>query len=204
MINQLNSVPTISQNIMDEIEKLKPFIGGEWDIKNNADITQFKESLKSQLLAIQDQKCAYCGLPFEETGKTEIEHFAPKGGSKRPRHPEFAFTVNNLVLSCNLCNSPVKKGNYDTIEVKNADYGSCTFKIVHPYFDDHSLHYAWTNDSKQVLIQGISVKGLESIRVFKLDSTRHSEARTRIKVHAYLLTLSDGAKLIADALNYKP
>jgi hypothetical protein len=79
MINQLNIAPIISQSVMDEIDKLKPLSGGEWDIKNNDDITQFKESLKSQLLVTQDDKCAYCGLPFGETGKTEIEHFAPKG-----------------------------------------------------------------------------------------------------------------------------
>jgi uncharacterized protein (TIGR02646 family) len=204
MINQLNAAPIISQNVIDEIDKLKPLTGGEWDIKNNDDITRFKESLKSQLLVTQDDKCAYCGLPFGETGKTEIEHFAPKGGAIRPKHPEFAFTVNNLVLSCNLCNSPVKKGNYDTVEVKNANYDLCTFKIVHPYFDVHSLHYAWTNDREKILIQGISAKGLESVRVFKLDSTRHSEARTRIKVNAYLLTIPGGADLIADALNFNP
>jgi uncharacterized protein (TIGR02646 family) len=204
MINQLNSTPIISQNVMDEIAKLKPLLGGEWDIKRNVNITQFKKSLKSQLLVTQDEKCAYCGLPLGETGKTEIEHFAPKGGAIRPKHPEFAFTVNNLVLSCNLCNSPVKKGNYDTVEVKNANYDHCTFKIVHPYFDDHSLHYGWTNDSEKILIQGISVKGLESVRVFKLDSLRHSEARTRIKVNAYLLTIPGGVDLIADALNYNP
>jgi uncharacterized protein (TIGR02646 family) len=204
MINQLNTEPTIPQNIMDEIDKLKPLTGGEWDIKNNADITQFKESLKLQLLVIQDEKCAYCGLPFGETGKTEIEHFAPKGGAKRPKHPEFAFTVSNLVLSCNLCNSPVKKGNYDSVKVKNVNYNLCIFKIVHPYFDDHSLHYAWTNDSEKVLIQGASIKGRESIQVFKLNSTRHSEARARIKINAYLLTIEGGVDLIAAALNYNP
>jgi hypothetical protein len=122
----------------------------------------------------------------------------------RPKHPEFAFTVNNLVMSCNLCNSPVKKGNYDTVEVKNVDYNLCAFKIVHPYFDDHSLHYSWANDSQKILIQGISVKGRESVRVFKLDSARHSEARAKIKVYAYLLTIPGGVDLIANALNYNP
>lgn len=204
MINQLKPVPTISQNVMDGIDELRPLTGGEWDIKNNVAITQFKESLKAQLLVIQNEKCAYCGLPFGETGKTEIEHFAPKGGAKRPKHPEFSFTVNNLVLSCNLCNSPVKKGNYDSIRVKNADYNLCTFKLVHPYLDDHSLHYAWTNDNEKVLIQGTSIEGLESVRVFKLDSSRHSEARVKIKLIAYLSAVPEGAELIAAALNYNP
>jgi len=204
MINQLTDTPLIPQEILDEIDNIKPLTGGEWDITDNDAITKFKTSLKSQLLIIQSEKCAYCGLPLGETGKTEIEHFAPKGGAKRPKHPEFSFTVKNLVISCNLCNSPVKKGNYDTIKVKDVNYDDCEFKIVHPYFDDHSLHYSWTNRDQKVLIQGLTDEGIESVRIFKLYSEAHTEARVRLKIRAYLLSIPEGVDIVDAALDYNP
>lgn len=202
MINRLVATPNIPDDVMTGIDELKPWVGGSWDLKVQA-IDDFKRVIKEQLLTIQNDKCAYCGLPLDETGKTEIEHFAPKGGEKRPKHIEFTFTVENLVLSCNLCNSPIKKGTYDTISTKNQDYRKCTFKIVHPYFDDHALHYQWPIDEKHVLIQGISEKGLESIRIFKLASISHTEARTRLKIKAYLDNIPDGPEIIARALAYR-
>lgn len=204
MIDQLASAPLIPQDILDEIDNIKPLAGGEWDITNNDAINEFKELLKSQLLIIQGEKCAYCGLPLGETGKTELEHFAPKGGAKRPKHPEFTFTVHNLVISCNLCNSPVKKGNYDTVKVKHVDYNCCRFKIVHPYFDDHSLHYSWINSNQKILIQGASAEGCESIRIFKLYSEPHTEARVRLKIRDYLSKIDGGADIVDAALNYNP
>lgn len=203
MINKLRTVPVMPQNILAGIALLYPLEGGEWDIRDNQNIKDFKSRLKSQLLIIQDNKCAYCGLPFGETGKTEIEHIAPKGGSIRPKHPEFTFTIDNLVLACNLCNSPVKKGNIDTIEVKSLVYRNCTFKIVHPYIDDHLLHYDWPAGGNSVLIRGISNKGNESIRMFQLDSIQHTEARTRVKVFAYLDNIPGGRDIVAAALAYR-
>lgn len=202
MISRLNSAPAIADEILNQIDRLKPFTGGEWDIKDNPAIASFKSSLKGQLLSIQSENCAYCGLPLDETGKAEVEHFAPKGGLKRPKHTEFTFTIKNLVLSCTLCNSPIKKGIYDTISSKSNVYENCTFKIVHPYFDDHNLHYSWPDNDREVLIQGISEKGIESIKIFKLDSTRHTEARTRLKIKRYLDRIPGGAQIIADAMAY--
>ncbi|WP_039988857.1 HNH endonuclease [Vibrio owensii] len=204
MINKLPSMPIISQETLTGISQLSPLVGGEWDIKNNQYINDFKSSLRTQLLTIQGNKCAYCGLPFDETGKTEIEHFAPKGGPVHPKHPEFAFTIDNLVLACNLCNSPVKKGNFDTIEIKEPIYRNCTFKIVHPHLDNHDLHYEWPAGAGTVLIRGISDQGRESIRLFKLDSIQHTEARTRLKVAAYLDTIPGGRDLVDAALAYRP
>lgn len=203
MINKLRSMPVIDQETLTGIAQLSPLIGGEWDIKNNQYINDFKSSLKTQLLTIQNNKCAYCGLPFGETGKTEIEHIAPKGGTRRPKNPEFAFTIDNLVLACNLCNSPIKKGNFETIELKAPIYQDCTFKIVHPHFDDHSIHYNWPVGVDSVLIQGISDKGRESIRLFKLDSIHHTEARARLKILAYLDSIPGGRDIVAAALTYR-
>jgi uncharacterized protein (TIGR02646 family) len=167
---------------MNKISSFKPFIGGSWDRKDKA-IKIFKNLLRKQLLKAQNDCCAYCGLPLGETGKTEIEHLAAKGGAQRPKHVEFTFEVENLYLSCNLCNSPSKKGTKETIIYKDPiTYSNCTFKIVHPRYDTPSQHYSWVVSAEEVLIQGISSKGRESIKMFHLDSSPHTEARARIEM----------------------
>ena len=55
----------------------------------------------------------------------------------------------------------------------------CTFKIVHPYFDDPKEHYKWVQSKQCILIQSNnnSEKAKTSIRLFGLDSIYHSEER---------------------------
>lgn len=202
MINKINSKPSIPKRIKRKLNKLKPFKCGLWD-ENDGVIKDFKFLLKIQLLKIQNNKCAYCGLPLNTTGKTEIEHFSPKGGCKRPNHTELAFSRYNLVLSCNLCNSPIKKGIYDTIKIKDINYKKCTFKIVHPYFDEPSLHYKWVIEDEKILIQYLSEKGDESIKLFDLNSSSHAEERVKIKVREVIPLQKKDWELIKETLEYK-
>lgn len=92
---------------------------------------------KGKLIANQNGKCAYCGLPLSSRNP-EIDHIAPKGGSKRPYHTECTFLPINLVYACHHCNSSGCKGQNDTVESKNGttNYRRWSFKIVHPYLDD--------------------------------------------------------------------
>jgi uncharacterized protein (TIGR02646 family) len=203
MIKQLISKPKIPKYIQRKINALNPLTGGEWN-DNNLEIKEFKSLLKSQLLIIQKDKCAYCSLFLNETSREEIEHIAPKGGNIRPKYPDFTFTVCNLVLACSLCNGPTKKGMKDSIERKSPHYKRCKFKIVHPYFDDHSLHYSWTDTNNKTLIQGISTKGFASIKMFKLNSSQQTEARVRLKLKEYLTVIPGGKSIIEAALAYNP
>lgn len=97
-----------SRSLKKHINKLRPLKGGEWDF-DDEEISNIKKLIRVQLMKHQDAKCAYCGLAFDGTSRAEIEHIAPKGGKKRPKYTTFTFTPYNLVLSCHLCNSPVKK-----------------------------------------------------------------------------------------------
>ncbi|MEG3079345.1 hypothetical protein R3F64_05665 [Halomonas sp. 5021] len=212
MIKQLSRKPVIPSRIKKRLKILRPLSGGEWDIKTDkaksirSEIGEFKSILKAQLRDIQNEKCAYCGLTLGETSRYEIEHFAPKGGQVRPQHPEYTFEVINLVLACNLCNCSYKKGVYDPIVhgKKALDYRRCDFRIVHPHLDDHSIHYSWANGNNSILIQGISPKGLESIRLFELDSSVHSEARAKEKALEYIKNHQDGNLLLEQILEYSP
>lgn len=203
MINQITAQVFIHPVVIKRITSFKPFTGGSWD-RTDKEIKVFKRLLRKQLLQIQNEKCAYCGLPLDETGKTEIEHFAPKGGPLRPKHTEFVFEVENLYLSCNLCNSPLKKGIKDTIVIiVPNDYSRCTFNIVHPRYDDPNAHYAWVVEAEKVMISGISVKGTGSIDMFKLDSGAHTEARARIEMFKRYQNLSpEKIALIKSIMEY--
>lgn len=202
MIYRISGRIRLQKSIKRKIDKRWPFKGGDWDL-DTEDVKCFKKSVKVQLLELQKEKCAYCGLTLDETGRSEIEHFAPKGGPIIPKHVEFMFTVFNLVLSCNLCNSPIKKGRFDTLITKDSDYSKCTFRIVHPYFDDTKEHYDWAGNDGKLLIQGKSTKGLKSISLFKLDSSRHSEARAKQLTYETLMMTKDGRDLIDKILNYR-
>ncbi|WP_337155115.1 hypothetical protein [Proteus terrae] len=204
MINRIIRDVYIPPFLIKKINSLKPFVGGCWD-NTSQPIKIFKRLLKKELLIAQNNCCAYCGLPLDETGKTEIEHLAPKGGSKRPKHVEFTFEIENLYLSCNLCNSPLKKGIKDTIIIKDPiTYSRCTFSIVHPRYDNPDHHYSWVKSIEKVLIKQKSPKGGESIKMFHLDSSAHNEARARIELLNRVKSIADpnDKALINSILNY--
>lgn len=129
----------ITEDIQIEVEQYN--IPGGWG-RNELCITSFKEEIKEKLIANQGGKCAYCGLPLSSRNP-EIDHIAPKGGSRRPYYPECTFLPINLVYACHHCNSSGCKGQKDTVESKNetTDYKQWSFKLVHPYLDDPTEYF---------------------------------------------------------------
>lgn len=179
MLQKINQRVRFNNKIKRYIKSLKPLIGGEWDSKDVLN-KELKIHLRKQLCIYQNNKCAYCGLPLNETGKTEIEHIAPKGGDKRPKYPQYAYTTYNLVLSCNLCNSPIKKGMIDTVEkLDKQNYKNCTFNIIHPYFDDPSDHVDFVARGNKIIIVPKTAKGKKSVDIFQLDNEAHCSARAK-------------------------
>ncbi|MBO0444251.1 HNH endonuclease [Vagococcus fluvialis] len=159
------------------VNKLKPWNGSLWDEKELEDL---KKGIKAYMSRIQDERCAYCGNRFGVTSNSEIEHIAPKGGSKRLIYPQFTLTPYNLVLACHLCNSPVKKGQIKVISNLDINYRNCEFKIVHPYFDDPSEHFIemTSPDGKSIIYAYTSKKGLNSVKMFSLNNEPQVIART--------------------------
>lgn len=207
MIKRLSCKAKIPKKTSDNINSVRPFKGGEWDKPPESikvDVDLFKSILKTQLFSIQSNECAYCGLTLNVTGRSEIEHIAPKGGAIQPKYVAFTFTPTNLVLACNFCNSPQKKGKKDTVEKYDAIYAKCEFNIVHPYYDEPDLNYSWVKNEAKVIISGITPKGLKSIEIFSLDSPQHTEARAKQELYANLTSFPGGFDFIDAVLNYKP
>jgi uncharacterized protein (TIGR02646 family) len=166
---------------------------------------EFKKSLKKQLLIFQHEECAFCGLKLGETGKTEIEHIAPKGGEKRPTYVRYMFTTCNLVLACNLCNSPFKKGQKNTIDnfdENNENYRLNNFNIYHPYFDNPDDHFEYNARRDQIIIVAITTKGQKTIDVFDLDGEPHCTARAKSVIYESMRQEPDIENLLNEALTY--
>lgn len=202
----IQQIPFVLNLTLEEHKRLiakKPW-NGKW---NDVDISDIKEKLKGQLVAVQNQ-CAYCGLPFKGDKDKQLEHIAPKANY---RQPQFTFTLQNLVLSCGYCNNLMVKGTRQTIVPPvNRKYLRCTFYIVHPYFDDPVDHFKWVDWGTTVLIQvaNDSGKARNSIRMFKLDSLEMSELRAAVRLlderkANRAISIADEATVLA-AVNFKP
>lgn len=177
MINKINRNFILSAEQQRHLNSHIPFTPGLWDNRN---LNLIKGEIHNQLLIIQNNCCAFCGLKVNEGGRSELDHIAKKGGTKRPAYTQYIFTPNNLVIACQYCNSSSKKGQVDVLEtVDLINYNNCTFKIVHPYFDEPNLHYTFSTGEFKILISATSPKGTYSIKLFELNSESHTTARAK-------------------------
>ena len=183
-------------------------IPGGWDIKD-PNIASFKEEIKEKLLSNQGGKCAYCGLPLS-TRNPEIDHIAPKGGSKLPRHTECTFLPINLVYACHHCNSPACKGKKDTVLSKNGspNYRQWSFTIVHPYLDDPVEYFEFGGSDNIILLPKrdadirMQQKARCTIEMFALDS---EPVITEIAKQRFLESHPEVIRaIIAEISTYKP
>lgn len=148
----------------------------DWDSKKKVN-KEIKKEIRKQLLTFQKDKCVYCRLKLGETSRDEIEHIAP-----RHNYPQFEYTVENLAISCQHCNSSSKKGRKDTIGTYNTYYNNCTFTIIHPYLDD--VDYFLESDGAIIRIRsGLAederVKAKNTLDMFKLSDRVQVEAREK-------------------------
>ncbi|MDP2176489.1 MAG: hypothetical protein Q8K70_11320 [Bacteroidota bacterium] len=169
-------------------------------------IIELKEKLNNHFDFHQQEKCCFCGLLYDRTGRGEIEHIAPKGSEL---FPQFSYISNNLAKACQLCNSSTMKHTYDSVETVDEIYELCKFKIVHPYLDDHNYHYSWNYGIQEVLISinNNSEKAKESIRLFELNSVKRTRARAQQrnqeKINNFFNTSRDIKNRIKAVLKFK-
>lgn len=146
------------------IDKLPLKNASEWNISDNT-MKKIKETIKLQLMKIQDDFCIYCGLQSGSVGSFDREHIVSKA-----RNPEFMFTPNNLALACKTCNGTTRKGQKKIIiGSKKKDYNSNNFCIVHPYLDKRQDHIEYASD--HITLKGITIKGIKTIEMFDLNNS---------------------------------
>lgn len=82
------------------------------------------DDVKSALCAAQQGKCAFCESQITHIAYGTIEHFRPKGGFRqrasgpleRPGYYWLAFTWDNLLFACQLCNQRHKKNQFPLLD----------------------------------------------------------------------------------------
>ncbi len=172
MIVQIQGRIQLNNAERQHLATLRPHKGHMWDKKPDDTVKGIKQKIRNQLLIMQNEICAYCGLDLGGTSEGQIEHIAPKG-----RYGQFTFEIENLAMACHNCNGFGNKGTANTILAINQNYNQCVFKLVHPYYDNPDHHFEWTTINKNVLIQSETDEGIYSIDLLDLASPKKSELR---------------------------
>ncbi|WP_350023370.1 HNH endonuclease [Pseudomonas protegens] len=163
----IEQLPTFSQATIDYIEALKPHKSKHWELQTN-EMKAYKKELLTQLLDIQGNRCAYCGLGLERS-LVDREHFVHK--DQNGGWPEFMFVAENLIAACAYCNRALK-GRATTITTYSATYSNCIFNLVHPVLDTPNADIEFIPDSHgdAILAKSLTQKGLDTLRFFELET----------------------------------
>ena len=145
------------------------------------------ESVKNVLVEAQHGKCCYCEKRFGATSYGAVEHFRPKGavqqskGSARlvPGYYWLAFEWNNLLVSCERCNTSFK-GSLFPLEDPGARARSHRNELCveRPLFVDPSRE----NPRKHIrfrraAVEAVTPRGRETIGGVGLRRSELEEAR---------------------------
>lgn len=124
----------------------------------------------------QKGQCAYCGFfvgEVEHRRRITIDHFAPE-----KQYPLWRFLPENLLVSCDTCNSTYKQA-HDTLAAVHADYSKSDFNLVHPYLDNVEFHVSGTylgGDKRVKAPQAHTKKGQASMAMFRLNDPSYLKA----------------------------
>lgn len=107
------------------------------------------EDVKSELRRLHDNRCAYCGCSLQGS-HFPIEHYRPKTAYKNARNSPLvkpgyywlAYDWDNLLCSCDECNSAKFKGNLFPLidenkrNIKGKDISQEIPVLINPAIDD--------------------------------------------------------------------
>ena len=145
------------------------------------------ESVKGTLLQAQHDKCCFCESKFGATSYGAVEHFRPKGpvqqgqgrGRKHPGYYWLAYSWNNLLASCERCNSSHKRSLFPLAEPElrarchHDDVDRETPLFVDPSREDPRRHIRFRGPA----VEPLTERGLETIRGLGLRRNGLEEAR---------------------------
>lgn len=183
------------QNTIRTIMNTKQGGNERWD-DNRA------RSIKNRICVhgLQEQKCccAYCESLLRKGG-VQIEHISPKSST-----PDFVFEPDNLVISCDCCNSPAIKGHKPIIEGGvEPVYRYNTFRIVHPRLDNPDDHIKYQDNERILLdIPHCTDKGRYTIVFFHWNGKSAFLDRVQNATMRKLLSI-DFTELILEISTYQ-
>lgn len=159
-------------------EKQKAINYFELNIGQSINFSIYKNSaVKTALKNLFKNKCAYCESMVPHISYPHVEHWRPKAKVKgNPNHKGYYWLASdwdNLLLACSICNGTANKGNnFPILTGSNYAYRS-TDKLVNeqpllinPCLENPTSHLKYR---KSGAIQGITVKGKNSVKVYGLN-----------------------------------
>ncbi len=145
------------------------------------------ESVKSALVTMQNEKCAFCESKPLAVSSGDVEHFRPKararstagGPLEYPGYYWLAYEWENLVFACERCNRREKASQFP-LAAPRTETRTHTSGIsgeqplfVDPASEDPAPHVAF----RRHVPYGLTPRGTETIR--GLGLTRHDLAKDR-------------------------
>jgi uncharacterized protein (TIGR02646 family) len=146
------------------------------------------DDVKQTLVKMQHGKCCFCESQITHVAYGDVEHFRPKkavrednGQLRRPGYYWLAYTWENLLLACEICNRREKRNKFP-IEGKRArrpgdalDEEQATF-IDPAGPDDPETHITFTSLGRAVAIDG-NRRGKVTIEELNLNRDDLAERR---------------------------
>jgi uncharacterized protein (TIGR02646 family) len=148
------------------------------------------ESVKAALKVMQHDKCCFCEAKLSHISYGDVEHYRPKGGYKQtpadalqqPGYYWLAYTWENLLLSCTLCNQqykknvfPVHKPEYRSVLSHDYDLSQEEPLLINPTLVNPQ-DYIGFREEVPYAING-NVHGTTTIAVLGLDREALNENR---------------------------
>ncbi|HEY1190770.1 MAG TPA: hypothetical protein VGE74_24280 [Gemmata sp.] len=167
------------------------------DYRTGAKTFDFDKSIyahpqvKSALIESQKKKCAFCESLIRHVTYGAIEHFRPKAGYKqrkgdtlkRPGYYWLAYTWDNLLFCCQLCNEQFKQ-NHFPLRVGRLRARTPTDRLdgeepllINPALTDPRAHITFRQE--RAVVVGDSLAGKTTIRLLGLNRSELKEARSR-------------------------
>jgi uncharacterized protein (TIGR02646 family) len=196
---------TKAQESRDELERLVQ--AGEVKLSFDSGLYGAKD-VKAALQDMQHDKCCFCESQITHIAYGDVEHFRPKGAVQeddgqltQPGYYWLAYTWENLLFACQICNQREKRNKFP-VEGVRAKWPTDALDHESPLFidptglDDPEALITFTDKGQAVAVDGDRRGG---VTIEALGLNRDDLVERRRKQWQYLLLLVT-VKQLAEAM----
>lgn len=173
------------------------------------------ETVRSALKTAHFLKCCYCESRVTHVSYGEVEHYRPKAAWQqrhktrlnRPGYHWLAYSWNNLLWSCKVCNGSYKRNLFplsdpDSRDCPGRDLANEQPLIINPSSQDPRLHIRFVHE----VAQPQSEAGERTIEVLGLNRSELCDERrgVRDRIWAQWDCVEQAKKLGVDELETPP
>lgn len=188
---QQKGAPLTLKHCSSVKRRRKRYVTGLSKLSFNSGIYGCAE-VKSSLKTMQHEKCCFCEAKITHISYGDVEHFRPKGGWKQdekdnlsvPGYYWMAYSWENLLLCCQICNQRHKKNHFPLINASKRalsekdDLSAESPLFIDPTCEDPEVLIGFRGDTPYA-ING-NARAATSIGALGLDRTTLRERRLAV------------------------